>query len=144
MKRCSSLFSIRPIQNKYFAALDDFIQLQNSQMVQAGKDSETAATQTSGFYSDLGLGGGGISIVVAFFSHQEYYSPLIDAVRVAKRVAKGDLSSDIEVTTSDETGQMMQVRVREMNDSLMKTQQVKYVLVLTTLLGVDGNCQRQS
>ncbi len=113
------LFSIRPIQNKYFAALDDFIQLQNSQMVQAGKDSETVATQTSGFILILALAAGGISIVVAFLATKSITRPLIDAVRVAKRVAKGDLSSDIEVTTSDETGQMMQA-LREMNDSLMK------------------------
>ncbi|TXI92516.1 MAG: HAMP domain-containing protein, partial [Burkholderiaceae bacterium] len=113
------LFSIRPIQNKYFAALDDFIQLQNNQMAQAGKDSEAVATQTSGFILILALAAGGISIVVAFLATKSITRPLIDAVRVAKRVAKGDLSSDIEVTTSDETGQMMQA-LREMNDSLMK------------------------
>ncbi|WMW79340.1 methyl-accepting chemotaxis protein [Undibacterium cyanobacteriorum] len=113
------LFSIRPIQSKYFAALDDFIQLQNSQMEQAGKDSEAVATQTSGFILILALAAGGISIVVAFLATKSITRPLIDAVRVAKRVAKGDLSSDIEVNTYDETGQMMQA-LREMNDSLMK------------------------
>ena len=44
-------------------------------MVQAGKDSETVATQTSGFILILALAAGGISIVVAFLATKEYYSP---------------------------------------------------------------------
>jgi methyl-accepting chemotaxis protein len=113
------LFAIRPIQSKYFAALDDFIAHQNSQMEQAGKDSEVVATQTSAFILFLALAAGGISIVVAFLATKSITRPLIDAVRVAKRVAKGDLSSDIEVTNNDETGQMMQA-LRDMNESLLK------------------------
>ena len=45
--------------------------------------------------------------------------PLADAVRVARSVAAGDLTNKIEVSTSDETGQLLQA-LKEMNESLVK------------------------
>ncbi|MFC7514873.1 methyl-accepting chemotaxis protein [Herbaspirillum sp. GCM10030257] len=45
--------------------------------------------------------------------------PLADAVDVARRVAAGDLSKDIVVTSSDETGQLLQA-LKEMNQSLVR------------------------
>ncbi|CAN5827432.1 methyl-accepting chemotaxis protein [soil metagenome] len=113
------LFSIRPIQTKYFAALDDFLQYQNSQMEMAGSDSASVASQTSTLILILALAASIISILVAFLATRSITRPLNDAVRIAKRVAKGDLSSQIEVTTYDETGQMMKA-LKEMNASLMK------------------------
>jgi methyl-accepting chemotaxis protein len=45
--------------------------------------------------------------------------PLNDALRVARTVAAGDLSSRIEVHSRDETGQLLQA-LKEMNESLMR------------------------
>ena len=45
--------------------------------------------------------------------------PLSDAVGVAKAVAAGDLTKEIVVTTSDETGQLLQA-LKEMNQSLVR------------------------
>lgn len=45
--------------------------------------------------------------------------PLNEAVRVANAVAAGDLTSKIEVMSSDETGQLMQA-LTEMNENLIK------------------------
>jgi len=45
--------------------------------------------------------------------------PLSDAVAIARAVAAGDLTNDIVVTTSDETGQLLQA-LKEMNASLVK------------------------
>ncbi|GAB3548541.1 methyl-accepting chemotaxis protein [Noviherbaspirillum agri] len=45
--------------------------------------------------------------------------PLADAVKVAKSVAAGDLTNRIEVTTGDETGQLLQA-LKEMNGSLVR------------------------
>ncbi len=113
------LFSIRPIQTKYFAALDDFLQYQNSQMEKAGSASASAASQTSALILILALAASVISILVAVLATRSITRPLNDAVRIAKRVATGDLSSQIEVDTHDETGQMMKA-LKEMNASLMK------------------------
>ncbi len=43
--------------------------------------------------------------------------PLADAINVARRVAKGDLSADVRVTSKDEAGQMLEA-LREMNNAL--------------------------
>jgi methyl-accepting chemotaxis protein len=45
--------------------------------------------------------------------------PLINAVRVARAVAEGDLTSDITVTSKDETGQLMQA-LKDMNNHLAR------------------------
>jgi methyl-accepting chemotaxis protein len=46
-------------------------------------------------------------IVFAWRLTNAVTTPLLDAVRVANEMAQGDLSPNIEVTTADETGQMM-------------------------------------
>ena len=113
------LFSLRPQQSKYFVALDDFIKYQNSQMEQAGEQSALLAKQTEFLILILALVASGISLLVAFFATRSITTPLKEAVGIAQRVANGDLTSDIEVKTHDETGQMMDA-LKYMNDSLMK------------------------
>lgn len=46
--------------------------------------------------------------------------PLLEAIGIARSVASGDLTQRIEVTSSNETGQMMQA-LKDMSDSLVKT-----------------------
>jgi methyl-accepting chemotaxis protein len=113
------LFSVRPAQTKYFTALDDFLAHQNSQMEQAGRDSATVATQTSTLILVLALSATVVSVLVAFLATRSITGPLNEAVEVAERVAQGDLSSDIEVQSQDETGRLMQA-LKEMNASLME------------------------
>jgi methyl-accepting chemotaxis protein len=60
-----------------------------------------------------------IGIVLAWRLTRSITAPLSDAVAVAQRVASGDLTSTIAVTTRDETGQLMQA-LKDMNDSLVK------------------------
>ena len=55
----------------------------------------------------------------AFFTSRSIVRPLRRALEVAETVASGDLTSRIEVTSTDETGQLMQA-LRGMNDSLAK------------------------
>jgi methyl-accepting chemotaxis protein len=113
------MFSIRPVQSKYFIALDEFLKHQNSQMEQAGNDSSLVATQTGTLILLLALVASGISVLVAVLATRSITGPLNEAVGIAKRVAEGDLSSNIEVKTQDETGQVM-AALRDMNDSLMR------------------------
>ncbi|MEO8171308.1 MAG: methyl-accepting chemotaxis protein [Oxalobacteraceae bacterium] len=46
--------------------------------------------------------------------------PLLEAVTIARSVASGDLTQRIDVTSSNETGQMMQA-LKDMSDSLSRT-----------------------
>ncbi len=59
-----------------------------------------------------------IGIVLAWRLTRSITAPLNDAVAMARRVASGDLTSTITVTTRDETGQLMQA-LKDMNDSLV-------------------------
>jgi len=67
--------------------------------------------------------GGGIvaavlALVLAIWLARNITVPLGYAVRVAKRVAKGDLTARVEVRSKDETGELM-AALKEMNDSLL-------------------------
>ncbi len=59
--------------------------------------------------------------------------PLIEAVRIARSVAEGDLSQNIEINSRDETGQLL-AALKLMNDSLANT--VGQVRAGTETIGV--------
>ena len=113
------MFSLRPQQGKYFEQLDKYIAYQNAEMVSAGNDASALTKRTQAMIMVLAIVAAVISLVVAFLSTRSITRPLNEAVSVAKRVADGDLTSDIVVTSTDETGQMMEA-LKFMNDSLIR------------------------
>ncbi|MFA6314731.1 MAG: MCP four helix bundle domain-containing protein, partial [Sterolibacterium sp.] len=60
-----------------------------------------------------------VSVVAALWMSRMITRPLVKAVSVAKTVAAGDLTSHIEVTSKDETGELLQA-LKHMNASLLK------------------------
>jgi methyl-accepting chemotaxis protein len=91
--------------------------------IEGGKNAHAAAIETFkqaqiwiasllGACILLGLG-------LAMFIGRAIANPLREAVTVATNVAQGDLTSTINSTSRDETGQMLQA-LRHMNDSLVK------------------------
>ena len=82
--------------------------------------SEAAALKTRTTW--VLLGGGAIAAVLAcvlaFLLNRNITRPLHEAVEMAQRVAKGDLSSNIVVRSKDETGELM-AALRDMNASLV-------------------------
>jgi methyl-accepting chemotaxis protein len=58
-----------------------------------------------------------VGVLLALWVARIVATPLNEAVAVAQRVAGGDLTAKIEVTSRDETGKLMH-SLREMNDSL--------------------------
>ncbi|EGF32989.1 Methyl-accepting chemotaxis protein I (serine chemoreceptor protein) [Oxalobacteraceae bacterium IMCC9480] len=60
-----------------------------------------------------------IGLAAAFLITRSIVRPLAKAVEVARTVADGDLTSDIVIHGSDETGQLMQA-LKDMNASLLK------------------------
>ncbi|HJV75713.1 MAG TPA: methyl-accepting chemotaxis protein [Noviherbaspirillum sp.] len=113
------MFSVRPLQAKYFVQLDAFIKHQDSQMEQAGVDSSRAAGRTEMLILMLALAASVLSALVAFFTTRKITVPLKEAVDVARRVADGNLTSDIQIKTNDETGDLMRA-LQHMNQSLQK------------------------
>ena len=113
------MFSLRPQQNKYFEQLDKFVAYQNSEMVKAGTGASALTQRTQLWIMLLAMGAALISLLVAFLATRSITRPLKEAVAVAERVANGDLTSDIHVNSTDETGQMM-AALKNMNASLIK------------------------
>jgi methyl-accepting chemotaxis protein len=60
-----------------------------------------------------------LSIALGFFITRAITKPLNQAVHVAQTVAGGDLTSRIEASSKDETGQLLQA-LKAMNDSLVR------------------------
>ncbi len=113
------LFSVRPLQTKYFAQLDNFIGYQNMRMEQSGAQSTLAANRTGFLILMLAAIASVLSVLVGFFVSRSITAPLNEAVAIAKHVADGDLTSTIAVKTFDETGALMQA-LKDMNESLSK------------------------
>ena len=113
------MFSLRPQQAKYFEQLDKFIAYQNDIMVKAGDDASAVTVRTQGLILVLTVVASAISLLVAFLATRSITRPLTEAVGIAKRVADGDLTSVIEVSSADETGQMMDA-LKHMNESLIR------------------------
>jgi methyl-accepting chemotaxis protein len=113
------MFSLRPQQAKYFEQLDKFTAYQNEIMVEAGAAAAAVSLRTQMMILALAVGASIMSVAVALFATRSITGPLEEAVGIAKRVADGDLTSVIEVNSSDETGQMMQA-LKHMNSSLTR------------------------
>ena len=111
------MFSMRPQQKKYFEALDAFVQYQDGQMASAGADSARVASQTQTLILLLAVAATVASAVVGILVTRSIVGPLRTAMAVTKRVAAGDLTSDIPVRGADELASMMQ-SLQDMNSSL--------------------------
>ncbi len=110
---------LRPAQQKWLAELGALIELQN-------KRSEDAARLAAANYQEarsqligLGLGAGVLGLAFAFLVTRSITVPITAAVRLAETVAGGDLTSQIEVRTKDETGQLLQA-MKNMNEALVR------------------------
>ena len=113
------MFAVRPSLSKYHEALDKLIEIQNKQMMQAGQESTVTADKTKRLIFFLALAASVLSLLVAYRATQSITVPIKQAVKIAKKVADGDLTSTIQVSSTDEAGQMMGA-LRHMNDSLLK------------------------
>jgi methyl-accepting chemotaxis protein len=112
------LGELRPAQAGYMAALDKLIAFQVELMHASGNQAEQQARTASTAMILLGVASAGLSLFTAWFITRGIVRPINHAVRVARTVAGGDLSSVIEVRSSDEIGQLS-AALKEMNTSLV-------------------------
>jgi methyl-accepting chemotaxis protein len=111
------MFSVRAVQSKYLAALDQWVDTQHAGMKAEGAASAQQAMHTRALILALAAAATLASVGVGFLATRSITRPLAAAVKIARRVAAGDLGSHIEVRTKDETGQLM-AALRDMNDGL--------------------------
>ncbi|MCC7697270.1 MULTISPECIES: methyl-accepting chemotaxis protein [Janthinobacterium] len=98
--------------------LDQQIATQSVQMRTAAEAAMARANDTSVLIIALGLVGGVLSLATAWFISSGIVRPLRHAVKVARKVAGGDLSEHIRVDSRDEVGQLLQA-LKDMNASLI-------------------------
>jgi methyl-accepting chemotaxis protein len=108
-----------PAMSAYEGAVQDVTKWQEKLLVDAKNDVE--ATVSSGKLFLLTCGGAAIvfGALLAWMLTRSITAPLRNAVAVARRVAEGDLSAAVEVTSDDETGQLMaalQDMTRKLNE----------------------------
>ncbi|MES2115063.1 MAG: methyl-accepting chemotaxis protein [Pseudomonadota bacterium] len=85
---------------------------------QASADAAHDARLASNIMIALGLAGGVLSLLTAWYITRGIVGPINHAVKVARTVAGGDLSSRIDVRSTDEIGQLS-AALKEMNHSLI-------------------------
>ena len=107
-----------PAHAAAMAALDQLIAEQVAQMRAGGAEASQQARTFATAMIALGVAGGLLSLFTAWYITRGIVRPIKHAVRVARTVAGGDLSSQIEVRSRDEIGQLSQA-LREMNASLV-------------------------
>ncbi len=94
-------------QAEYFGALDELIALQRKEMEDAGREADRTIQRAGwamlGLLSLSALMGSG----VAGWMARSVTRPLLAAMNVTQRIAKGDLSSHIVAESKDEVGQLM-------------------------------------
>ncbi|WP_136414079.1 methyl-accepting chemotaxis protein [Herbaspirillum sp. ST 5-3] len=116
----TQLFGVlSPAQDAYFSQVKGLVVLGGKLMEKGSADADTQYHEGATIMLSLA----GMAILLAsWFSWwvtRSITRPLNKAVEVAQTVASGDLSSEIEVRSNDETGRLMQA-LKNMNTSLAK------------------------
>jgi len=111
---------LRPLLLRLKKETADQTALQNEIATQAAQDAAATYRQTSMLMWGLGAVAVALAALVAWRITRSITGPLGRALHVANTVAAGDLTSRIEVTSQDETGQLLQA-LKTMNESLART-----------------------
>ena len=100
------------------ASLNQIIALNNQVAEASVRDGGAAVVRSEGLMLILGLLASIIGVACAAFITRAITRPINEAVKVARTVASGDLTSRIVVSTTEETGQLLQA-LQDMNASLV-------------------------
>lgn len=111
--------TLRPLQSD----LQDLLsQSEKELMKAAGKavaDAEATVKRLILLFVGFTIVGAGLAAFTGWWLTRSIVHPLHQAVDVAKKIAGGDLTARVEVSSSDETGEMMHA-LKDMNASLVK------------------------
>ena len=113
------LTTLPPLRLAFTKSVEALIQNQNEQFTIAGK--EASSTYTNAKWMTIGLTSLAVALasLMGFLVTRSITVPIGQALDAAERVAQGDLSSDIQVNSRDEVGQLL-TSLKAMNDSLLK------------------------
>ena len=94
------------------------VKLQTEMVEAGGADVQQRIASTRSLMIGLGLLAVLMGSAFSWWITRSITRPILDAVKVAQTVAAGDLTSRIEVSSKDETGQLLQA-LKDMNTSLV-------------------------
>src|SRR5471030_129863 len=104
-------------EHRYVQLLSDMVELQSSKMAEEVQMSKAEFSASATMMTTIALGAISLTLTAAWYVTRSITTPLGAAVALARQVAAGDLTVDIDVTIADETGQLMQA-LKEMTQSL--------------------------
>ncbi|MBC3919275.1 MCP four helix bundle domain-containing protein [Undibacterium sp. CY18W] len=111
---------IAPLQDQYFAALDQLVAWQAGLMERSGSDAASISGAAQVLMIILLAIAGVVAILIAVITTRTITSSLNAAILVAESVAGGDLRAEIEVRNNDETGKLL-ASLNQMSQSLIST-----------------------
>ena len=111
--------AFRKTQNDYIKSVNELVDFQTEVMTEEGKQASVLAEGAQRMMLILSAVAALLTVFFAWFITRSITVPLNLAVQVAQKVAAGDLTSNVEVKSKDETGQLM-LALKDMNDSLKK------------------------
>lgn len=109
---------LRP-QAEYLSAIHGFAKTQTLSMEEFGLEAASSAATTKALMMGLAALAAALGIATAIYLTRSITRPIGEAVKIAKTVATGDLTMDIGVNSTDETGQLL-AALKTMATSLSK------------------------
>ncbi|ADX44205.1 methyl-accepting chemotaxis sensory transducer [Paracidovorax avenae ATCC 19860] len=106
-----------PATKEYVALIQKLLDLQRADIDATAARIQDIHAQSRLLLTMLGLLALALGAACAVWLTRGIVRPLSEAVRVARAVAASDLTSRVTVTSSDETGQLLQA-LKDMNESL--------------------------
>jgi methyl-accepting chemotaxis protein len=106
-----------PAATRYQDLLRDLVAMQRKAIDDSAAQVEQAAASSLRLQMALTVLLVLLVIVCGVALKSSIVAPLTAAIAVARRVAKGDLTADVQVTTKDEAGQLLEA-LRDMNNAL--------------------------
>ncbi|WP_423709260.1 methyl-accepting chemotaxis protein [Undibacterium sp. WLX3042] len=113
------LSSVVQAQTGYFSQVQNLIALIGTIMVKSGEDAEQNYQSSRNMLSGIAIIAILLACGFAYWTTRSITRPLNQAVQIARTIADGDLTSNIQVESSDETGQLLQA-LKDMNNSLVR------------------------
>lgn len=111
--------SAMKLYQKLNVEIDDMVKRDEARGAQSAATASTTYVSARAWIIALLLGNVAIGLLLAFWLARLVSRPMNQAVAVATRVAHGDLTADVGVTSHDEIGQLMSA-LRLMTNSLQK------------------------
>ncbi len=112
--------TVMPAMRIYVKSVEEVVAYQNEKFAAANRDIDTLYQSAWKFLAAIGAAALACGVVLAWVLTRSITGPLGSAVALARRVAAGDLTADIQVSTRDEVGELL-AALALMNSNLLKT-----------------------